>query len=95
MARYALIPSSASFATVGAASVQFAAVLAADDVWEFVSSTACFIAQGATPTASGAAGSVFVPPNTPVTIFAGNGATVAVIQQTAGGIATLTKLARL
>ncbi len=81
-----------ALATVGAASVLFATVMGGDEVWEFCSSTACFIQQGAAPVASAASGSIFVPAGARVLVFGGQGARLAVIQQTAGGPATLSRV---
>lgn len=79
---------------VGAASAQFANIvaMAAGQMYVFVSSTACWILQGANPTASAAPGSMYVPPNTIVFIGGLNGIKLAVIQDAAPGKASLTKV---
>lgn len=59
-------------------------------VYAFVSSTDCFIAQGATPTATAADGSMFVPSRTVVYLAGDNGAALSVIRDTADGKASLT-----
>lgn len=70
----------ADVAALGAASVQFALAMDASELYLFASSGACWIKQGANPTASAAAGSLFVPANVVVTIDGALGAKLAVIQ---------------
>jgi streptogramin lyase len=79
---------------VGAASAQFANItaMAAGQMFMFVSSTACWIKQGSNPTASAAPGSMYVPANTIVFISGANGVKLAVIQDAAGGKASLTQV---
>jgi hypothetical protein len=79
---------------VGAASAQFPNIvaMAAGQMFVFVSSTACWIMQSANPTASAAPASMYVPPNTIVFISGSNGAKLAVIQDAAGGKASLTQV---
>lgn len=73
---------------VGVASAQFAATAATGLFW-FISSTACYIAQGTNPTASAADGSIFVPAGLPVLIDAAGGIKLAVIRSAADGFASL------
>lgn len=88
-----LVPnSSGDLVTVGAASTQHATVMQANVKYMFVSSTLCYIKQGANPTASAASGSSLVPPNYPIYLEGNHGAKLAVIQHTAGGSATLTPM---
>lgn len=84
--------SHADFLAVGAGSLQFAISMNSGEFYMFASSTACLIRQGSNPTASAAAGSTFVPAGTIVYIDGGVGAKLAVIQSSAGGNATLTRL---
>ena len=77
---------------VGAASVPFVSTMAAGSFWIFVSSTACWIKQGAgTPVATAGALSMYVPANTIIVIDGKAGANLAVIQDAAGGKASLTR----
>lgn len=85
--------STALAVTVSGVSADFSATMVAKEYWLFVSSTNCWITQGATPTAvAGAAGNMYVPANTPIVIDGRCGASLAVIQATAGGSASLTRL---
>ncbi len=77
---------------VGAASAQFSATMAAGELWSFQSTTNCFIAQGANPTAAAANGSVAVAAGQLVLIDGALGAKLAVIQQAAGGSASLCRM---
>lgn len=84
--------SSSTQVAVGAASVQFSSTLASGQVWLFVSNANCWIAQGANPTASAGAGSMYVPANVVISIWGNGGAKVAVIQDGAStGKASLTR----
>lgn len=65
--------------------------LAAADLHVFTCSVDCYIAQGATPTANSADGSMFVPAGMPVLIDGAQGAKVAV-KGTAAGHCTLQKV---
>jgi hypothetical protein len=82
---------SSDFKAVGAAEVDFDVSMAADQFWLFISSTDCYIAQAAaTPAASAADGSMFVPAKLPVLLKGSNGAKLSVIRVSADGVATLT-----
>lgn len=81
-----------AIATVGVASVVFTTVIGGNEIWQFCSSTACFVAQGAAPVAAAAEGSIFVPAGVPILIHGNDGAKLAVIQQAAGGLATLSRV---
>ena len=80
--------------TVTVASAQFTLTLAATYVYLFVSSTNCWISQGANPTASAADANMFVPANVLVTIDGATGAKLAVIRDTVDGKASLTPAKR-
>ncbi|HEX8894459.1 MAG TPA: hypothetical protein VF783_14105 [Terriglobales bacterium] len=75
------------FLAVGAASAQSAVVQAATNRVVLSSTTACWVAFGANPTASAAAGSIYVPANFPMPPIAVTGGTtkIAVIQASAAG----------
>jgi hypothetical protein len=75
--------------------VQFDTAMAVTEMFLFTCSTACYIAQGANPTASAGDGSMFVPANEPVLIDGAQGAKLSVIRQTADGVATLQEMAVL
>lgn len=65
-------------------------VLATGKEYEFVSTVACWIAQGATPVAAAADGSSYIPANTPKLVNGGNGVGLAVIRASGDGDCTLT-----
>lgn len=79
---------------VGAASAQFTNIvaMAAGQHYMFCSNIACWIKQGLNPTASAAPGSMYVPANVQVDIDGGVGIKLAVIQDAAGGKASLTRM---
>lgn len=79
---------------VGASHAEFGSAMAAGQLWEFCSNTNCWIKQGSAPVASAASGSMFVPALKSVYIDGKFGANLSVIQDSAGGKATLTRLAR-
>ncbi len=85
-----------AYSTVLVGSAQFATVMAAGELFEFCSTVACYIAQGANPTASAGAGSMYVPANRPIVIDPAYAAGVklAVIRAVGDGSATLTRLRR-
>lgn len=90
--RYFPDTSTSDSVSVGAASVQFAPTMTNGEKYIFVSTTNCWIAQGADPqTASATDGNMYWPANTPLVIDGGLGAKLAVIQATAGGTASLTR----
>jgi len=76
---------------VGVGSAVFGASMLAGSYYAFVSTTDCWIQQGATPTATAGAGSMFVPAKTVWFLDGAAGADLAVIQDTAGGKASLTR----
>lgn len=79
--------------TVGAAEVDFDTTMAAGQYYMLVSSTLCWVKQGAAPVAASAAdGSTLVPPNTPMYFDGGVGAKLSILQHTAGGSASLTRV---
>lgn len=97
MSILAVTPPSSTTIAVGAASAQFATSMNPGELWGFASTTACAIAQGANPTASAGAGSgsVALPAGQLVVIDGTAGAKLAVIQQAAGGFASLFRLRSL
>lgn len=84
----------ADYTTVVTASSQFTTIvaMAPGQYYVFVSSTNCFIKQGSNPTASVAALSLFVPANVPLVLNGNDGIKLAVIRQTADGVASLCPL---
>ncbi len=77
---------------VAVASAVFALVLDGGKLYQFASTVACWIAQGATPTASAAAGSMYVPAGVVVQVHGGFGVGLAVIRSVGDGKATLTPI---
>lgn len=65
---------------------------ATTETWMFVSSTDCYIAQGAAPTATAADGSMFVPAGVIITLSGKAGAKVSVIRATVDGTCSLTRV---
>jgi hypothetical protein len=81
------------FVAVGAVSAQFPlGTMSAGHLFVFSSSTDCWIAQGANPTAAKAAGSMFVQKGALVYIDGAQGARLAVLQDAAGGNASLVEI---
>jgi hypothetical protein len=83
----ALTTTAQQFLAVGASSVQSAAVQSTTNRVVLSSTTACWVAFGSSPTASAAAGSIYVPANWPMwPIAVTPGVTkIAVIQASAAG----------
>jgi hypothetical protein len=74
------------FLAIGASSAQSAAVQATTNRVVLSATSACWVALGANPTASAAAGSIYVPANFPMPIVVTPGVTkIAVIQASAAG----------
>jgi hypothetical protein len=92
------IPTLSVEMAVGAGSTTFGAMAITKplgiELWQFISNTACWISQGATPTATTGAGSMFVAAGQAVLLDGHNGAVVAAIQDAAGGKCTLTPMQR-
>jgi hypothetical protein len=88
------VPVSASAATVAVSGTHavFTTTMAAGEKYVLVSSTLAWCQQGAAPVATAAAGSWLIPANTPTLIDGGLGAKLSILQHTAGGSATLTKV---
>ena len=80
------------FTAVGAASAQFSATLPEGTEWQVGTSTNAWIRFDSTnPTASKAAGSIYVSSTSPANIIVPpGGCKVAIIQDSAGGNASLT-----
>lgn len=95
MANIDLLTGSAQSVAVGAASAQFGTSMVDGQAYELISTTACWFAIGANPTAAAHAGaSIYCPANLPRKIYClGANVKVAVIQDAAGGFATLSQLA--
>ncbi len=80
----------AFYSTVLVGSATLSSTLVAQRVYEFSSSTNCFIKQGfGTQTASAAAENIFCPAGARFYLNGSNGDNVAVIRDTADGKATL------
>lgn len=81
----------AKFLAVGVATGSFALAMIANRRYLFTCTAACWIKQGvgAQTAAASTNGNLLVPANTPVLISGENGDTLAAIQDTAGGNATL------
>jgi hypothetical protein len=92
MIPFPVISSGSDFTTVTVASAQFTTIAAmqVNQYFLYSSNTASWIKQGANPTASAAAGSMFVPAGFPVVICGQDGAKLATIRDTADGKASLT-----
>lgn len=77
--------------TATAASFSAGMVAGSSQFWRFVSTTNCWILQGATPTAvANTVGNMLVPAGQEVYLDGRNGADVSVVRDTADGHASLT-----
>lgn len=88
-----LVPSKAKTVVVSGTHAEFSAgmINGPNQFWAFSSSTNCWIAQSNSPSASaGAAGNSFVGAGRVVYLDGRNGSDVSVVQDTAGGKASLT-----
>lgn len=85
------ITSTSDSQAVSGVAATMSPTMAATEIWLFISTTACYVLQGAAPTATAADGSMFWPPNVPLYLDGGLGAKLSVIQAAAGGTASLTK----
>lgn len=92
MAILAVDISTSKQVTVSATSAAFGTTMLASQKWLFISSTNCWIKQGAAgPTAvAGTNGNMFVPAGYPQPIDGACGVDLAVVQDTTGGKASLT-----
>lgn len=86
------ISSSATTVAVSGTHAVFTTTMEAGQKYLLVSSTLAWCQQGSAPVATAAAGSWLVPPNTPVLIDGTLGTKLSILQHTAGGTATLTKV---
>lgn len=77
---------------VGSASAVMSPTMGEWEVWRFISTTNCYIAQGSAPVAAAADGSMFWPANVPLDLSGRMGSKLAVIQASAGGTASLTRV---
>lgn len=87
------VQGSPQFLTVGATSVQSSTVGANTSRVLLTATTGCYVAIGASPTATVGAGSIYVPPNIvmyPIVVTPGV-SKIAVIQASAGGNLTITE----
>jgi hypothetical protein len=86
---------SALAVVVGTTGVEFGATMAPLETWLFSSNTNCWIKQGAhaalvtTPAVAGAAGNVYVAAGVMLPIDGREGADLSVVQDAAGGKASL------
>lgn len=84
------------YMAVGVSSVTFTNPLREGVLYQIVSSTACWVNfSGTSPTAVAAVtGNTYIPPNFPIQIIGPEGGAnkVAIIQDSAGGKATLTSM---
>jgi hypothetical protein len=89
---------SADEVAVGAASATFPTLLmtttgiAGQNLYQYCSNVASWIAQGAAPTATAGPGSMYVPANTPVLVDGAQGAKLAVIEDSSAGKASLARV---
>lgn len=87
------VSASADVQTVGAAEVDFDTTMAAGEFFVLVTSTLAWCKQGTAPVAASAAdGSWLAAPNTPILIDGSLGAKLSILQHTAGGSASLTRV---
>lgn len=86
------VTNSSDSVAVDGTSRQFAPTMADGQTWRYCASVATWIAQSANPTATAADGSMFVPAGVEILIDGGAGAKLAVIQDSVGGVATLTQV---
>jgi hypothetical protein len=85
--------SAPAFVAVGAASAQFAGTMQEGAKYLVVSSTNSWVAVGSNPTAAKAAGSFYLPANTPIVVMSrGTANKVAILQDAAVGNASLALL---
>jgi hypothetical protein len=80
------------FTAVSGSSAQFSTTMKAGQIFAFTASTDCWICQGANPTAAKSAGSMFVAKGSRQLIDGGEGAKLAVLQDSAGGNASLVEV---
>ena len=78
--------------TTAAQFAGIASTMVSGQLWWFVSSAACWILQGANPTALKAATSLYVPPNAYILIDGAQGAKLSVLQDGTGGNACMQRL---
>lgn len=90
MALIVPVASRSDVTAVGAVAATSGLTMAAGFYYLFVSNTDCFIAQGASPTATASDASMFVPSRTPIVLAGSNGAALSIIRDTADGKASLT-----
>lgn len=87
------VAGSGDFEAVGAVSAQFSTLGMLTGHWYvYTASTDSWIQQGANPTAAKSAGSMFVAKGQPVLLDGAQGPKLAVLQDTAGGNASLVEV---
>ncbi len=84
-------PTTSDSQAVTVAAATMTPTMTKQETWIFVSSTNCWIAQGAAPTAVAADGNMFVPAGAVITISGKSGAKLSVIRDTADGKCSLTR----
>lgn len=90
---FPIITPSSDVQAVGGSEVDFDTTMAAGEFYLLVSSTLCWVKQGTAPVAASAAdGSTLVPPNTPILIDGSLGPKLSILQHTAAGSASLTRV---
>jgi len=85
------VTSTADFQNITGTAVTFDTVMAAGEYWVFTPSVACYIKQGAAPTASAADGSTLVAAGETVMLDGALGAKLSAIQVSSSGTGTLTR----
>lgn len=91
---HAHVTDSAVRKTVTGSSQQLGAMVAKAR-YAFSTTTACYVLQGANPTATAGDGSTLVPAGATIYLDGGLGAKIAVLRATADGECTLTRVAPL
>lgn len=86
------ITSTSDSQAVSSTAATMTPTMVAGGFYQFVCTVACYILQGAAPTATAADGSMFVPANTPITLDGTAGAKLSVIRAASDGTACLTRL---
>lgn len=79
-------------AAIGGAAANVATALVPGKRYEFTANTSCWIKQGAAPTATAGAGSLFVPAGRVVPITGSRGAIISAIQDAAPGRGAVTEV---
>jgi hypothetical protein len=83
------VPRTSDVVSVTDSAADFDTALDVETAYVLISDVACWVAQGASPTASAADGSVLVPAGSPLYLHGRNGDSVSVIRDTTSGSASL------